>query len=249
MNPDFNNSSYAYISEIFFSIQGEGLFAGLPQLFARFCGCNLSCSYCDTKKRFSNFCKISRFDFKKNSCRDKIENPVSINALLKIIDDFKLAKYNSISLTGNEPLMSAEFLKNFLPKLKSKKIFLETNGTLPCQLEKIIEYIDIISMDFKPNSVTKNNIDYSVYKEFIKISKTIFLYVKIVIDNNFSEYDYNEFLKLNIKKNIPIILQPVWHDGLKDIELSILLKLQSRLLDRFSDVRIIPQIHKFLKLK
>lgn len=37
------------IREIFTSIQGEGLYIGVKQLFIRFCGCNLKCDYCDTQ--------------------------------------------------------------------------------------------------------------------------------------------------------------------------------------------------------
>lgn len=37
------------ISEIFYSIQGEGLFAGRPSVFIRLAGCPLRCNYCDTK--------------------------------------------------------------------------------------------------------------------------------------------------------------------------------------------------------
>ena len=40
------------VNEIFFSIQGESTWAGLPCVFVRLTGCHLRCAYCDTEYAF-----------------------------------------------------------------------------------------------------------------------------------------------------------------------------------------------------
>ena len=55
----------APIIEIFSSIQGEGLLIGERQIFVRFAGCNLDCTYCDTKNSQSanvgTICQLIKF--------------------------------------------------------------------------------------------------------------------------------------------------------------------------------------------
>ena len=104
----------AKINEIFDSIQGEGPYIGYRQIFIRFCGCNMDCAYCDT-------------DFKTGA-------DYTPEQLVKKLDTFDLNAIHSISLTGGEPLIHLEFLKDFLP-LVDKKIYLETNGTMPQALK------------------------------------------------------------------------------------------------------------------
>ncbi|MDO5307857.1 MAG: 7-carboxy-7-deazaguanine synthase QueE, partial [bacterium] len=114
------------IKEIFKSIQGEGAYIGYEQVFVRFCRCNLSCKYCDT-------------DFLSKSENDaKIYSPQD---LANIINSYKV---HSVSLTGGEPLLEIEFLKEFLP-ICNLPIYLETNATLPQNLMQIIDYISYVS--------------------------------------------------------------------------------------------------------
>ena len=140
----------AKINEIFSSIQGEGPVVGYKQLFIRFCGCNLNCDYCDTE-----------------FLQGQIYTPQSLAE--KIISEYNLETFHSISLTGGEPLLSAEFLAEFIPLVASKtKIYLETNATLSDKLLIVKKYIDIIAADIKLPSATGKN-TFALHRKFLKI--------------------------------------------------------------------------------
>ena len=133
------------IKEIFESIQGEGPYIGVNQLFIRFSSCNLHCEYCDT-------------DFKTDLKEYNIED------LLCEINKYE--NIHSVSLTGGEPLIESDFLYELLKNV-NKKIYLETNGTLYENLKKVIDYIDIVSMDIKLPSTTKMKPHWEEHAKFI----------------------------------------------------------------------------------
>ena len=103
---------YTYrINEIFYSIQGEGTFAGFPAVFVRFSGCNLACPWCDTDH--SNFVEMTS---------DELED--AVRALLK---DRKGA---IIVLTGGEPALQLREDDPLFIGFRTR-VCIETNGTLP----------------------------------------------------------------------------------------------------------------------
>ena len=180
----------AKIAEIFDSVQGEGPYIGYRQIFIRFCGCNLLCDYCDTK-----------FD---------IGNEYDVPTLLKKMEEFDLKSIHSVSLTGGEPLLHYEFLSEFLPKIKDigLKIYLETNGTLAKPLEKVIDYIDIVSMDFKIDSSAKIGDLFLKHNQFLDIAtkNNVDVFAKLVFDENLRDFEINECINLAQKYSIPLIL-------------------------------------------
>ena len=100
------------IAEIFHSIQGEGILAGVPSIFIRTSGCNLRCHWCDTP--YSSW---------------KPEGPeMSIEEILKKISGWDC---NHIVLTGGEPMIAPDLpeLATVLKKQK-KHITIETAGTI-----------------------------------------------------------------------------------------------------------------------
>ena len=132
----------AKVSEIFKSIQGEGKYVGVSQVFVRFYGCNMRCSWCDTPYAIGDV--PGRF------------KEYSKGELLKSVKEI-YKDCHSLSLTGGEPLVQKDFIKDFLPLLKKHRIktYLETNGVLPEELKEVVEGIDIIAMDIKLPSSTK----------------------------------------------------------------------------------------------
>jgi 7-carboxy-7-deazaguanine synthase len=233
------------ISEIFSSIQGEGPYIGYRQIFIRFFGCNLDCKYCDTAFN-KEICRVETLP----GGREFIElanpmDPMGLRKELEII--LSSAKHHSISLTGGEPLLQRDFLKEFLPAVKSEKlkIFLETNGTLAENLKDIIQQVDIISMDIKLPSVTGEEPLWEEHYDFLKIASKKNVFVKVVIDDNCLPSDFNNALDIicEIDSNIPLVIQPLTKDRCCLLSPVTGLKFQASALRRLKEVRIIPQAH------
>ena len=248
----------ANIIEIFSSIQGEGPYIGCRQIFIRFAGCNLKCDYCDTPFDKQEFCNLEVIcSPSENEQFKKLKNPVSVVQLIREISDLNEILHHSISLTGGEPLLHRAFLKEFLTEFKNLfpkiKIYLETNGTLIDELVLIMENIDIISMDIKLKSSTGEEFPFKKHKKFIetaqKYNKEIF--AKAVITGKISNEEINEisnFMK-SFEKKIPLILQPVSSENTELLLSSRnILEIQEKFLKKLNDVRVIPQVHKFLDL-
>ncbi len=99
------------ISELFYSIQGESTYAGLPCLFIRLAGCNLRCSYCDAKYTYEE---------KKQS--------ISLIKVMQYVDKYP---NTLVEITGGEPLLqeSVYLLIDMLIN-SGRTVLLETNGSV-----------------------------------------------------------------------------------------------------------------------
>lgn len=225
----------AKLIEIFTSIQGEGPYIGVKQLFIRFCGCNLKCDYCDTDNvpGEENFIEFTPEE------------------LTNHIQSFDLKSVHSISLTGGEPLLWDDFLSEFLPLVRQifkGKIYLETNSTLKNNLEKIINFVDIISADIKLPSVSGIENSFAVHDEFFKVATKYDkeLFAKIVFDENILDDEIYHCIKLAEKYNLEIVLQPKTVDDKVDVSKEKMLEVFDKFLANYVKTRIIPQTHKFL---
>lgn len=224
----------AKIKEIFPSIQGEGLIIGCKQLFIRFCGCNLKCSYCDT-------------DFEDEGGISYLPQ----NLAQRIIKQYDLNTFHSISLTGGEPLLHTEFLKEFLKILKQKsdiKIYLETNGTLYNELSQIKDFINIIGADIKLVSTTGAD-TFKLHEKFFEKCEGIKTFAKIVFDENITEDEIEKSTNICKKYHTELILQPRMIDDKPAVNSEFCEKIMDKFTSKYKNVRLIPQMHKFLNLR
>lgn len=100
-------NSYYSIAEVFPTIQGEGIFSGVPALFVRLAGCNLKCFYCDTEYAQNDYASTA-----------------------DLVARFYDAGKRLVVITGGEP-----FRQNIGPLVNAlhdagAMVQIETNGTL-----------------------------------------------------------------------------------------------------------------------
>ncbi|MBR6013083.1 MAG: 7-carboxy-7-deazaguanine synthase QueE [Selenomonadaceae bacterium] len=237
--------------EIFSSVQGEGKYIGCRQIFVRFSDCNLRCAYCDTNFGRTDFCNVENFSGAMKF--SQIKNPVSAEKTADIIKKFHAeVPAHSVSFTGGEPLLHGNFISKIAELLKNTglKIFLETNGTLFEEFEKIFDSVDIVSMDIKLPSITGKNF-FPQHEKFLELARKKDFYSKIVVSDETTLEEFNTAVDLifSVAPKSLLILQPVTPVGkIKSASAEKILFLQSIALKKLSDVRIIPQTHKFINL-
>jgi organic radical activating enzyme len=241
----------AKIAEIFNSIQGEGIYLGENQIFIRFYGCNLNqCIFCDTQLDSSRTfpCGEALREYRKVRDSFKEYKPYDLFEHLKLYT----GDFRCISLTGGEPLVQKDFLKEFLPLVKQRgyKTYLETNATLPQALEDIIEFIDIIAMDFKFSSSTGMRDFWQEHEMFLKIALQKDVFVKAVICHTTDVEDLKKAVKLisNFNHDITFVLQPNSFEVTKSL-MNKIEEYRRYALEFLSNVRVIPQVHKLVGVK
>jgi 7-carboxy-7-deazaguanine synthase len=244
------------IHEIFSSIQGEGLLVGRRQIFLRLCGCNLKCEYCDTplSRSAREYCK-AQVDA-KGEAAETVPNPVSVERAAEMVVRLHRAgmAQPALAVTGGEPLMQASFLASLLARLREVGIeaMLETNGTLPAELEKVLPWVSRISMDIKLESCAGNPVPLDEHKRFLELSHHCGVFVKIVFCAQTREDEIAEAARLvrAVDPGIVIVLQPV--TPTKKIAAGPaeqILRFEDVASHYVRNVRVIPQAHRLLGVR
>jgi 7-carboxy-7-deazaguanine synthase len=113
------------LSEVFESLQGEGVSAGVPTTFVRLAQCNLHCTWCDTKYTWD----FAQFDYDVEVHEHSAESVAArVNA----------SPTRRLVLTGGEPLLQQRALAHFFAALDREIVVeVETNGTIAPSAETL----------------------------------------------------------------------------------------------------------------
>jgi len=172
------------VNEIFYSIQGESIHSGRPCIFVRLTGCNLRCSYCDTRYAY--------------------EQGVNME-ITEIINRIAAHRCRLVEITGGEPLLQSQTPILIYRLLENGyKVMLETNGSLDISSVdgRCIKIVDIKC----PTSGESDKIDLGNLKRLGSKDQ-----VKFVIGDR-SDYKYAKVTMDSISPDFPeeqILFSPV----------------------------------------
>lgn len=173
-----------FVCEIFKSIMGESSYSGLPFVFVRLHGCNIRCSYCDTKYAY-----------------EEEPQEMSIDEICE-----KVISYNTkyVEITGGEPLLQ-ENMPLLADKLveAGKTVLVETNGTTDISLLKapVVRVMDIKCPGSGMSDKTDwNNIDRLRLEDDVKF---------VVSDRNDFDWSISQIKKYNLQNKCNLLFSPV----------------------------------------
>ena len=235
------NKTRARVSEIFTSIEGEGIFVGKKTLFIRLSGCHLKCRWCDTKYALP---LDSGTDYQIDEIKDLI------------IKELRPFTYK-VNFTGGEPLLQTEAvieLADFIKKQTNLKTYIESSCFDSELFSKVLPYIDICKIEFKTddsNVVEDQEYDNLLLNEIkcleLAVESNKATYIKIVVTNStnlesFKNLVYNISKKIKPSDILGFIIQPSF--GIDQPTVNKLLDTYDIVQPMFPEVRIIPQLHK-----
>ena len=228
--------------EIFTSVEGEGILYGTKTLFVRLAGCPFTCFYCDTKESLP-------LDSGKE---------YSIDEANELIDSNLQNQTYKVNFTGGDPLIQHQAVAELAKHIQNKKIptYLESSCFDIDRFNHVLPFIDIVKIEFK----TKDS-DFTDPKHYDKLightmkclessvkSKKI-TYIKIVVSSKTQLGDFKELVDqiFNIisKEDIDgFVIQPTY--GVSEPSLDLLLNLYDVVFPYYIDVKVVPQLHKFI---
>jgi organic radical activating enzyme len=257
----------APLIEVFHSVQGEGRFVGVPMAFVRVATCPLRCHYCDTPHSYE---AGPRVPVRMQAAVQHEPNPVAADRAAQLVQRVVAADgpaTSAVSVTGGEPLVFPAFVREFGRAVRARglRVHLETAAVHPEALQQCIDQVDHLSADWKlPETLgpaAKPEFALAPGADFgarhlqcceIALRRGASVDVKIVLTPAVGDASFAGALQAlePLRERILVVLQPATPFGAVTSPLpadALQRHLDAALRARF-DVRVLPQVHKALRL-
>ena len=242
-----------YVSEVFRSVQGEGPYVGVLQIFVRLAGCSLHCAYCDSPRSRERVPECALGGLSRSRTVPNPIEPLELAAFVRSLAEASPGVH-SMSVTGGEPLEQPEFLCAFLPEARKcdLPVYLETNGLFEDAARAAAPLVDIVSMDIKLPSLCGGGDLLGVYRNVLPLFRRRAMFCKVVVARGYDPNEFEEAARLvaEVDARTPFIIQPATPvpscEGVRGDELLACYFKAAAYLD---DVRVIPQCHRLLGLE
>lgn len=233
------------LSEIFTSIEGEGILFGTKTMFVRLAGCPLNCHWCDTP-----------YALPLESGSD-----YSIDEVKQLILEGLYHNTYKVNFTGGEPLVQHEAVIELARFVRRKgiKTYLESACYDSVRFAKVLPQIDIVKVEFKLRD--SKVIDEMHYESLLRNEKECLsiaigsgktTYVKVIVTNSSSLKEFKELVRevFRIAKPAEIagfIIQPSYK--VDEPTLNVLFGFYDAVYPLYDQVRVVPQLHKVIGVR
>src|ERR687887_545466 len=235
-------STRVKLSEIFTSIEGEGVLFGTKTMFVRLAGCPLKCHWCDTPYALP---LDSGSDYSIDEARELVSKSLHPNTY-------------KVNFTGGEPLVQHEAVIELAKFVRDKglRTYLESACYDAARFAKVLAYIDLVKVEFKLKdskvvdekhygSLLQSELD--CLKLAVSSGKTT--YIKVVVTNSSSLKEFKELVREVFRMAKPaeiagFIIQP--SHKIDEPTLDVLFGFYDAVYPLYDQVRVVPQLHKII---